>query len=146
MFYRRDGDQVQSANGVHSSEYSLTEESRADHTYPVDGWYWFDTLDEALDGLPRNRTEQAVPAWQARYVLASVPAGTEGPLANTPGTNLLQQLDAFASQMLDAPALEKFKGAATWRRDDQMLIQLSQITGLTDADIDAWFDAAEQVV
>lgn len=145
MFYRRDGDHIHSAVGVHSPAFSLDEDSHADHSYPVDGWYWFSTLDEALVGLPRDRTNQAVLAWQARYLLATKPAATEGPLAAITGANLLEQIDAFTSQMLDAPALEKFNGATTWQRSDSLLIQLSELAGMDDAAIDELFDAAAKI-
>lgn len=145
MFYKRDGDLVQSAVGVHAPDYTLVEDTHGEHTYPVDGWYWFATLDEALDGLPRNRANQSVLAWQARYVLATMPAITVGPMAAVPGATLLEQIDAFATQALDAPALEKFKGATTWQRLDPMLLQLSTLAGLDDAAIDAWFEEAGQV-
>ena len=145
MFYKRDGDQIQSAVGVHAPDYTLDEATQGDHTYPVDGWYWFASLDEALDGLPLDRATQAVLAWQARYILATMPAITDGPLAAAPGVNLLEQIDAFAAQALDAPALEKFRGATTWQRTDPMLLQLSALAGLDDAAIDAWFEAAGQV-
>ena len=96
--------------------------------------------------LEARREAQAVPAWQARYILATMPAITEGPLAAAPGTTMLEQIDAFAEQALDAPALERFKGATTWQRLDPMLLQLSALAGLDDASIDAWFEAAGHVV
>ena len=101
--------------------------------------------EEIAERLQIRREEQAVPAWQARVVLAGMSPYSEGPLASAPGANLLQQIDAFAGQALSAPAREKFKGAATWRRTDAMLLQLSALAGLDDAAIDAWFAAAEQV-
>ena len=101
--------------------------------------------EEVAERLQAHREEQAVPAWQARVVLAGMLPYPEGPLAAVPGANLLEQIDAFAGQALSAPALEKFKGAATWRRTDAMLLQLSALAGLDDAAIDAWFAAAEQV-
>ena len=146
MFYKRDGDSIQSANGVHSPEYSLTAETHADHAYPVDGWYWFDSLDEALDKFPRAAATQSVLAWQARYLLATMPAVTAGPLASVPGENLLDQLDVFAVRALDAPALEKFRGATTWLRTDPMMLQLSALAGMDDAAIDDWFEAAAKIV
>lgn len=103
------------------------------------------TPEEVSERLEARRAEQSVPAWQARYILATMPAITSGPLTQAPGATLLEQIDAFAAQVLDAPALEKFKGAATWRRTDAMLLQLSQLAGLDDAAIDAWFAAAGQV-
>jgi hypothetical protein len=32
---------------VISAEYELLTEFKDSYTYPVDGWYWFDTLEEA---------------------------------------------------------------------------------------------------
>jgi hypothetical protein len=32
---------------VHSAEYMLLEGEHLNYTYPVDGWYWFDTEEEA---------------------------------------------------------------------------------------------------
>jgi len=39
---------------VHSQEYMLLEEQKTAYTYPIDGWYWFDTEEEAIVffGLP----------------------------------------------------------------------------------------------
>ena len=103
------------------------------------------TPEEVSERLDARRAEQSVPAWQARYILATMPSVTEGPLAAAPGATLLEQIDAFAAQALDAPALERFKGATTWQRLDPMLLQLSALAGLDDAAIDAWFEAAGQV-
>ena len=101
--------------------------------------------EEIAERLQAHREEQAVPAWQARVVLAGMLPYPEGPLAAVPGETLLQQIDAFAGQALDAPALERFKGATTWQRLDPMLLQLSALAGLDDAAIDAWFEEAGQV-
>lgn len=103
------------------------------------------SAEEIAERLEARREAQAVPAWQARYILATMPSVTEGPLAAAPGATLLEQIDAFAAQVLDAPALERFKGATTWQRLDPMLLQLSALAGLDDAAIDAWFAAAGQV-
>ena len=36
------------ANYVLDARYELRKESKDDYGYPVDGWYWFDSRDEAL--------------------------------------------------------------------------------------------------
>lgn len=36
-----------SAPSVYAPEFTLTEDTSADFEYPVDGWYWFDTVVEA---------------------------------------------------------------------------------------------------
>lgn len=35
------------ANYVLNADYELRKETKDDHTYPVDGWYWFDSQEEA---------------------------------------------------------------------------------------------------
>jgi hypothetical protein len=41
-------------NGVTSCDYDLQRETRDQYTYPVDGWYWFDSEEQAREffGLP----------------------------------------------------------------------------------------------
>lgn len=34
-------------NYVLNAEYKLFRETRDQHSYPVDGWYWFDTEEDA---------------------------------------------------------------------------------------------------
>jgi len=51
-FYRNNRGEIQYApNFVLSSAYELRRETHDQHTYPVDGWYWFDSKEEA--GLVR---------------------------------------------------------------------------------------------
>jgi hypothetical protein len=35
------------ANYVLNADYELRKETKDDHTYPVDGWYWFDSQEKA---------------------------------------------------------------------------------------------------
>ncbi len=47
-FYKLDGGIVlHGPNFVINAEYELRTETKDDHTYPTDGWYWFDTDEEA---------------------------------------------------------------------------------------------------
>jgi hypothetical protein len=46
-FYKLDGSLLYGPNYVLNADYELRRETRDDHSYPVDGWYWFDTEDEA---------------------------------------------------------------------------------------------------
>jgi len=49
-FYKNDnGTLLYGPNFILNSNYELRKESKDDHTYPVDGWYWFDARQEALD-------------------------------------------------------------------------------------------------
>lgn len=84
-------------------------------------------------------------AWQGRSILRMTPPMTAGPLAAMPGTDLMAQVDAFVEANLSALALEKFRGAKTWRRNDPLLAQLAGLAGLDDEAMDAWFIAAQNI-
>ena len=46
-FYKLDGSLLYGPNYALNANYELRRETRDDHSYPVDGWYWFDTEEEA---------------------------------------------------------------------------------------------------
>ena len=46
-FYKHDGDVLFGPNFVLNANYELRRETKEEHTYPTDGWYWFDTKEDA---------------------------------------------------------------------------------------------------
>lgn len=47
-FYKKDGDNVLfGPNFVLNATYELRRETKDTNNYPVDGWYWFDSIEEA---------------------------------------------------------------------------------------------------
>ena len=46
-FYKHDGDVLFGPNFVLNANYELRRETKEQHTYPTDGWYWFDTKEDA---------------------------------------------------------------------------------------------------
>jgi hypothetical protein len=46
-FYKLDGSLLYGPNYVLNADYKLFRETRDDHSYPVDGWHWFYTEEEA---------------------------------------------------------------------------------------------------
>ena len=46
-FYKLDGDVLFGPNFVLNANYELRRETKDQHSYPVDGWSWFDTKEEA---------------------------------------------------------------------------------------------------
>jgi hypothetical protein len=49
-FYKLEGDTLHHGpNYVRCLEYELFKETKDDHTYPIDGWYWFDSIEEARE-------------------------------------------------------------------------------------------------
>jgi hypothetical protein len=49
-------------NYVLDTNYKLYKETKDDHTYPIDGWYWFDSVEEARTffGIPEPEPEELV--------------------------------------------------------------------------------------
>ena len=58
-FYKLDGSLLYGPNYVLNANYELRRETRDDHSYPIDGWHWFDTEEEArlFFGLPLELAE-----------------------------------------------------------------------------------------
>lgn len=55
-FYKNDnGNLLFGPNFVLNANYELRRATKDEHTYPTDGWYWFDSEDEA-------RTQFGIPA------------------------------------------------------------------------------------
>ena len=59
-FYKLDGDLMFGPNFVLNANYELRRETHGKHSYPVDGWYWFDSEAEArvFFGFPNNDSSQ----------------------------------------------------------------------------------------
>lgn len=53
-FYKLDGDLLFGPNFVLNSNYELRRETHEQHTYPIDGWYWCNSLEEACTILEIN--------------------------------------------------------------------------------------------
>ena len=61
-FYKLDGDLLFGPNFVLNANYELRRETQEQHTYPVDGWYWFDSEGEARSffGLEMDLSSEIV--------------------------------------------------------------------------------------
>lgn len=47
-FYKKENDNlIYAQNLVLNSEYQLFKELKDEYNYPIDGWYWFDSEDDA---------------------------------------------------------------------------------------------------
>ena len=46
-FYKLDTTQLLYSLGVVGVDYTLVVEDYTAYQYPIDGWYWFDSIDEA---------------------------------------------------------------------------------------------------
>jgi hypothetical protein len=50
-FYKRDNENLISTDFLEGPGIMLSEASKDEHTYPVEGWYWFADLDAAMQGM-----------------------------------------------------------------------------------------------
>lgn len=47
-FFKLDDGLLEAPTAVESLDYALYADQRSTYTYPIGGWYWFDTRQEAL--------------------------------------------------------------------------------------------------
>ena len=62
-FYKNNnGTLLYGPNFVLNKAYELRKETKDQHSYPVDGWYWFDSEEEARTAfnLPASTEEELV--------------------------------------------------------------------------------------
>ena len=60
-FYKNDGGiLLYGPNFVLNANYELRKEDYLEHTYPIDGWYWFDSESDAKTffGIPEEEVDQ----------------------------------------------------------------------------------------
>lgn len=60
-FYKKDIDIMYAPNLVYNINYTLNADLKDTYTYPTDGWYWFDSIEDAYlffdEQLPQWYTE-----------------------------------------------------------------------------------------
>lgn len=56
-FYKFDTTLLYGANWILNKEYTLLREHKDQYEFPLDGWYWFDSLDEACAFFDLNMAD-----------------------------------------------------------------------------------------
>lgn len=78
-FYKKTETEIMTAqNGVSGPGFELSESTRDQYQFPVDGWYWFENIDQAISSfstLNRPTGTSASPR-QLRQALSRVPYGS----------------------------------------------------------------------
>lgn len=133
-FYKKIGkDIVWAGNYVYAPGYTLTKTNHGNEEYPVDGWYYFASQDEAylyFDGLTDdNGVPQQILVWQARAILLKY--------------NLLHIVDNACS--LDQLLKEEWEYRPTIRRNSVKTVEIAKSIGLTDELIDQLFIEASKL-
>lgn len=131
MFYKRDGETLLTApNFVIGPDFELRAETYDQHTYPVDGWYWFDTLDEAMQTLSNPVVAEAVSMRQARLQLLAL--------------GLYDQVNAAIATMPQAAQIE-WEYAADVQRDNPLVSAMAQLLGWSETDLDSYMTEAAKL-
>lgn len=58
MFYRLDDGVVSFGEFIDGQGYTLSIAGKDEHSYPVDGWFWFDTKEEAYESFGLEMPEE----------------------------------------------------------------------------------------
>ena len=129
-FFKKDIDSILvGENVVFSPSVTLKVEDKDLYTYPQDGWYWFDTFDEALQFFVSLKSSDSITMRQARLYLL--------------GAGLLSQVDSIVSQN-EAWKIE-WEYATDVVKNSQLVITLSNQLGLSSEAIDVMFDEASKL-
>jgi hypothetical protein len=130
-FYKRDGEALQIApNFVYAPEFTLDAETHDENTYPVDGWYWFDTLDDALASLPRQSVVNTITPLQAKLALH--------------GIGLLATVESLIAAA-DVPTQLAWREATAFSRTSPLLNSMATALGMTSEQVDALFLSAATI-
>lgn len=84
-FYKKQGNELLTGpNFVLGADFELYAVDHETYTYPVSGWYWFDTLDAAMEFYTNQTTWQRVSPRQIRQAFSQmgIRATIEGAIAN----------------------------------------------------------------
>ena len=137
MYYKREDDILQQATEVFGPDFSLLSDNRAEHDYPVDGWYWFDSLDAAMIALlaqteVENGVPQSVTSFQARAALHI-------------GGWLDRVETLMADPNTDPVARIAWEYAQELQRQSPTVAAFAAALGLTDWQVDELFIQAAQI-
>lgn len=124
MFYKKEENEIlNGGDTVSTPSVILTACAKDEFTYPQDGWYWFDTFDEALRFFAGLKLSNSITPRQARLVLLD-----EG---------LLDNVEAIVK--LDRKYEIYWEYATEIRRDDAVLLQLAIALEITSEKLDEMF-------
>jgi hypothetical protein len=131
-YYKRDNDTLMTAQAVYAPGFELTAENRP--TEPVDGWMWFDSLEDAAQAImsaPVDGVPQAVTKRQGRAQLKA-----EG---------LLSTVEGFMGTLpADHITRMAYDDSSEWHRRNPNLVMMLGMIGKTESDADKFFiDAAK---
>ena len=129
-FYKKvDDDILKGENFVFSPVVTLKAEDKDSYEYPQDGWYWFDTFDEALRFFAGLKSSDSITMRQARLYLLNA--------------KLLSQVDSIVSQN-EAWKIE-WEYATDVVKNSPLVVALANQLDLSAEAIDTMFNEASKL-
>lgn len=130
MFYKKEENEIlNGGDTVSTPSVILTAGAKDEFTYPQDGWYWFDTFDEALQFFVGLKSSDSITMRQARLYLL--------------GAGLLNQVDSIVSQN-EAWKIE-WEYATDIVKNSPLVVALASQLGLSAEAIDIMFSEASKL-
>jgi len=131
MFYKKDNNELMSApNFVAMPDVTLMAEDKDTYEYPVNGWYWFDTLDEAIEFYANKQDVSSITPRQIRLQLSAI--------------GMRQAVEDYvAASSLDIKDWWEFSLA--YERNAPLLIEAATGLGLTSDQLDQLFIEASKL-
>lgn len=131
MFYKKDQEQVLSAAYVDGPGYTLIDENHDEYVFPIDGWIWANTVDDAITYFA-NTGKRTITLRQCKLALLN--AGKLQDVVNA--INSLPEPQKSAAQI-------EFEYANEVERSSPLLTTIASAIGLTEEELDQLFDSAK---
>ncbi len=129
-FYKREGEELlQAPTFVVGPGIDVSIENHSEHTYPIEGWYWFDTLDEAMKAMASPPDVQTVTALQALLAIDAM--------------GMSAQYESWCADPSRTFAERAFiQRAERWTRVDATFNAAADALGKTESEKDQFFELA----
>ena len=128
-FYKRDGEELLVApNFVRAPTFDLFAEDKDTYTYPVEGWTWYDTLDQAMAGM--QSVAVTITPLQAKIALHRA--------------GLLTTVEAMIAAA-DIETQLAWTAATGFERSSTLLNGMATALGLSTQQLDDLFASASQI-
>lgn len=131
FFKRINEDIITAPNFVHAPKFSLKSEDHDSYTYPQDGWYWFDNLNQAMVFFSSQSVDGTPTVVTRRQALQAL--NQAGKL-----TEIYEVIDALPEPTRTTVKID-FDSAQEFRRDWPVLLMMQPIIGMTDDQLDDLF-------
>ena len=145
-FFKLDnGTVLEAPNYVFGPGVTLVAENHSNHEYPVQGWYWFDTIEEAysafnIEPLVIDRVSTL------ETVVNRLPGVTDSQITKLQVKKQAQAMGIWealkAAIAADADLNEDWELTNGVAKDHPAVLLMAAALNMTSADVDAFFAAA----